>query len=94
VEHKDRPSFAGQPRPRADASICDPALAKNPDELTRWLRVAIRNGYVGAPWEGRFPRYAWYRRRGVVFEARLVNQEAGQYKGYPLDADDVPEGLP
>jgi hypothetical protein len=29
----------------------------------------------------------------VIYEARLVNQELGQYKGYPLDPDEWPEKL-
>ncbi len=91
-EHKTLPSFAGPPRPRADASKCDPKLA-NPDELTGWLREAIITGNVGAPWEGDYPRYVWHRQGDVVYEGRLVNQEQGQYKGYPLKADELPEGL-
>ena len=92
-EHKDRPSFAGQPRPRADASICDPSLANSQAQLTRWLRDAARRGFVGAPWEGDFPRYVWYKRNGVVYEGRLVNRGSGEYKGYPLRRDQWPEEL-
>ena len=44
AEHKDRLSSAGWPRPRAEASICDPSLARNPAELTWRLSVAIRCG--------------------------------------------------
>lgn len=82
-EHKTAPSFAGPPRPRADASKCDPKLA-DAEELTGWLREAIEKGNVGAPFEGAYPRYVWSRKEGVVYEGRLVNQELGQYKGYPL----------
>jgi hypothetical protein len=28
-----------------------------------------------------------------MYEGRLVNQEQGHYKGYPLTVDEVPEGL-
>lgn len=48
-EHKDRPSFAGSPRPRADASIRDPRLAASQRQLTDWLREAIRKGQVAGP---------------------------------------------
>jgi hypothetical protein len=92
VEHKTYPSFAGRPQPRADASKCDPALA-SADQLTDWLREAINAGNVGAPWEGDYPRYVWHRQGGVVYEGRLVNQEQGHYKGYPLNKDEMPEGL-
>jgi hypothetical protein len=91
AEHKTYPSFAGAPRLRADASKCDPKFA-DPEEITQWLRDSIKAGWVGAPWEGDFPRYVWHRRDGVIYEARLVNQELGQYKGYPLEPSEWPEG--
>jgi hypothetical protein len=91
-EHKTYPSFAGPPHARADASKCDPKLADQ-TELTAWLRQAMRAGNVGAPWEGRYPRYVWYRHGDVVYEGRLVNRELGQYKGYPLDTEEWPEEL-
>ena len=87
-EHKDCLSFAGQPRPRSDASICDRNLAWKQSELTEWLREGIRNGLTGHPWEGGFPRYAWCKKDGVGYEARLVNQGTGEYKGYPLTEDE------
>jgi len=92
AEHKTFPSFAGPPKLRADASKCDPKLAGQ-DELTAWLRQAFVEGSVGAPWEGDYPRYVWYRDGDVVYEGRLVNQELGQYKGYPIRTDEWPEGL-
>jgi hypothetical protein len=91
-EHKSYPSFAGPPKLRADASKCDPSFA-DPEELTKWLRSSISAGRIGAPWEGDFPRYVWHLHDEVMYEARLVNQELGQYKGYPLEADEWPEGL-
>lgn len=92
-EHKDGPSFAGHPRPRADASICDASLAGKQKELTRWLRTAIRKGSVSELVENGFPRYAWHRVSGTVYEARLVNSGSGEYKGYPLNRDEWPAGL-
>lgn len=92
-EHKDRPSFAGQPRPRADASICDPGLAMTQDQLTEHLQTAVRNGRIGAPWEGEFPRYIWCRIGEAVYEARLVNRGNGAYKGYPLEPEERPQGI-
>ncbi len=91
-EHKTFPSFAGPFNPRADASKCDPKLA-NPDELTQWLRDAIRAGHTGELWEGDFPRYTWCRRSGITYEGRLTNPELGEYKGYPLEPDENVEGL-
>ena len=92
-EHKDIPSFAGQPRLRADASICSRALAREQVRVTKWLREAIRSGNFSALWEGDFPRYVWHKEEEVVFEARLVNQGTGEYKGYPLNPEEWPQGL-
>jgi hypothetical protein len=91
-EHKTFPSFAGPPRPRADATKCDPTMADR-DVLTAWLRQAVADGHIGEPWEGDFPRYVWHLQDGVMYEGRLVNQELGQYKGWPLDPDQWPEGV-
>lgn len=94
VEHKNTPSFAGRlPRPRPDASLCRRDLADLQDQLTNWLRTAIGRGVIGGPWEGDFPRYAWYKDGATVYEARLVNREQGQYKGYPLHPDESPHGI-
>lgn len=94
VEHKDTPSFAGRPpRPRPDATLCDRALADSRDRLTEWLRTAIAKGAIGGPWEGEFPRYAWYKTGGTVYEARLVNRTQGTYKGYGLLPDEWPKDI-
>lgn len=93
-EHKDSPSFAGAPRPRADASICDHNLAEDFDQIVAWLRSAILNGQVSDYWEGDFPRYVWHRNGDTVYEARLINRDAGWYKGYPLERSEWPDGLP
>jgi hypothetical protein len=53
-----------------------------------WFPLLSRNGG-----ECERPRYAWPRLDNVIYEARLVNQELGQYKGYPLDPDEWPEKL-
>jgi hypothetical protein len=90
-EHKDAPSFAGSPRPRADASICDRRIER--EEVDSWLRSAIERGAVGEYWEGAFPRYVWYKHEGTVYEARLINSGTGEYKGYPLSDDEWPQGL-
>src|SRR3954463_2412129 len=85
-EHKDIPSYAGLPKLRkSDASCCPRELSKDRTIPEAWLRDAITRGAVGAPWEGKFPRYVWYQHEGVVYEGRLVNKDAGWYKGYPLE---------
>jgi len=92
-EHKDIPSPAGHPRPRADASICDRSISRDFTTPTEWLRAAIRSGNIGCPMEGDFPRYAWYKNGTDLYEARLVNRDNGQYKGFPLERFEWPEFL-
>ena len=91
-EHKDLPTFAGRPRLRGDASRC-PREITDREIVSGWLRSSIRRGATGAPWEGGFPRYVWYQSGSTMFEARLVNREAGSYKGYPLSEDEWPDGI-
>ncbi len=66
---------------------------RQPERIDEWLREAIRSGAVGAPWEGGFPRYVWYKYGATVLEGRLVNRETGEYKGYPLGRDEWPAGI-
>jgi hypothetical protein len=93
AEHKTYPSPAGTPRPRADATKCDPVLHGDFRELSRWLREAVSKGHVAAPWEGDFPRYVWVSQGGSWYEGRLVNREQGTYKGWEISEDELPEGL-
>jgi hypothetical protein len=92
-EHKDTPSFAGQPKPRADASICDRSFASDRGRPQAWLTAAIRRGIVSEDWEGDFPRYVWYKEEATVYEARLVNRTQGWYKGFPLKPEEWPPGI-
>ena len=91
-EHKDAPSFAGHPRPRADATICDRSFADRLPEINEWLKSAIRNGRTGV-WTGDYPRYVWHREGDVVFEARLTNEGSGEYKAYALETHEWPRNL-
>ena len=92
-EHKDMPSFAGQPRPRADASICPRELTRDHARVESWLRKAIRRGAVSELREGGFPRYVWFKGSNAVYEGRLVNRGLGEYKGYPLEPGQEPPTL-
>jgi hypothetical protein len=87
-EHKDFPSFAGQPRPRADASLCDQRLRQ--EEIDAWLRLAIERGAFSEYWEDGFPRYLWYKDGDTVYEGRLINRDSGEYKGWPLERSEWP----
>ncbi len=91
-EHKSFPSFAGAPKLRSDATRC-PTHLKDADQITLWLREAIRAGNVSdlSP-DSSFPRYVWAFHEGLWFEGRVTNAEQGWYKGYPLAAEKVPLG--
>ncbi len=91
-EHKSYPSFSGPAALRSDASKCDPNLSDQA-EITAWLRDAIRAGRVSSQWEGEFPRYVWHIRGGTCYEGRLINRESGEYKGYPLEDAEWPQGI-
>lgn len=91
AEHKSYPSPAGPPRLRIDATKCDPQLHGDFNLLTAWLRLAIRRGCVGAPWEGDYPRWVWGRQNGTWYEARQVVPGRGQYKGYALLEEEAPK---
>ncbi len=90
-EHKDYLTSAGPGRLRSDASACPRGL--DFDEVVDWLREAVRDGSVSADIEGDFPRYAWLRVEGRVYEARLSNSGLGAYKGYPIHDYEAPGWL-
>jgi hypothetical protein len=93
-EHKNRPSPAGAvPRPRADASICPLTTAEEFARAQDWLREAIRTGRVRAPFENDWPRYAYHREGQTVYETRLVNRVKGEYKGCPIEPEELPPGI-
>src|SRR6266699_551723 len=78
AEHKDVPSFAGNPALRSTASRCDPRY-QNPELITDALREAIRRECVGAEFEGVFPKYVWGWFDGQLYEARHIGGAGGQY---------------
>lgn len=92
-EHKSSPSFAGPPKLRSDASKC-PTHLRDANEITGWIANAIQQGQVSEdPSLDGFPRYVWAYEQDTWFEARLVNETQGTYKGYPLSGDQVPRAL-
>lgn len=92
-EHKARPidpSFDVEPALRSDASQCMPEIERS--EAEQALRRAVRSRVVSEQFEGIFPRYAWAVVRGRYHIARLINREAGEYKGWPIEDSEVPVG--
>lgn len=78
------------PQPRSDATPCPILDLKT---ISTWLELAFERGWVSSFEEDGFPRYAWFRSDEQWFEARLTNQELGEYKGYPIGLDDLPVEL-
>lgn len=87
-EHKDYPSYAGEPGLRSDAARCDPAISREQAEAT--LKRAMALHCVSAQQEGEYPRYAWGWLDGRLYQARLVNCEQGWYKAWPIEAIEAP----
>lgn len=90
-EHKARPldpSYGFDPDLRSDASRCDPSIARDRAEAA--LKAAIQHRCVSEQFEGRFPRYAWAWIGGRPYIARLINREAGDYKGWPIEELELP----
>ncbi|MEM9553481.1 MAG: hypothetical protein AAGC60_04430 [Acidobacteriota bacterium] len=83
-EHKAYPSAAGPPRPRPDATLCDPKYKGREEELSGYLKEAIRREVVSSQFESGFPRYVWLWLEGVLYEARHINGPHGTYKAYAL----------
>jgi hypothetical protein len=63
------------------------------EKVQQWLKEAFGAGHVSALLDGDFPRYAWKRVEGQVYEPRLSNAGLGQYKGYPIEAHEAPRWL-
>lgn len=89
-KHKDYPAPAGEWKlvpPIADAAKCahfsDPVGAHR--DIERVLREAIEAGVVDLQFRGDFPARVWAKVNGTVHEARLENQETGEYHGFPLN---------
>lgn len=89
--HKTYDSPAGPPANYADKSKCDVYDPRDWHRLRHSLQEAIRAKAVG-PFRGRFPSRAWVWINGVLHEARLTNQETGEYHGFPItDSRQYPE---
>lgn len=89
--HKAHPSPAGPPALRADKAKCDPFAENDWPQLSRALQDGILAGAVGA-FRGGFPERVWVWINDVLHEARLTNEAAGVYHGFPInDSRQYPE---
>ena len=91
-EHKKYPLADGfddvLPHPRFGASMCPPSVTK--DMAEEALREAVRRECVSAAFTGMYPRWVWAWVAGQPFAARLTNRTRGEYKGWPVDLEELP----
>jgi hypothetical protein len=101
LEHKDRRSWLGTPKPRRSkdpalmATICPLVSNKDRERATAWVQAAIRAGnFDRTDWQGGFSRHIWYRdEAGKYWYGFLTNSGAGEkpaarYKGWPISEEE------
>lgn len=71
-----------------EGTRCPPIPREGWPQVQDALRAAICAGVVGGQFRGAFPSRAWVYLNGRLCEARLSNQDAGQYHGFPLDYEE------
>lgn len=92
-KHKTYPCPAGPPAQRSDAAKCDKYAPEHWPRLLCALRRGIRAGCVSG-FRGNFPFRTWVWINGVLHEARLTNEDTGDYHGFPInDPSQYPEPL-
>lgn len=92
-EHKNQPGDFGLTppvEPCVDKSKCDLAGVSSRTHALTLLRAGVRRGLVSALRRGAFPHMIWAvdEASGQPFEARLEQEESGDYHGYPLLEND------
>lgn len=91
--HKNYPSVAGPAALRSDTTKCEKYEAAQWPQILDALRNGILAGVV-SDFRGDFPSRVWVWINDVLHEARLDNETAGIYHGFPLtSADQYPEPL-
>jgi hypothetical protein len=99
IEHKDKRSWLGLPRPRRKprdvATICPMVTEKEREVANEWVKEAIRNGqFRRDDWRNGLPRYIWYRTaEGSYWYGFLMNEGSGKgpnarYKGWPISKEE------
>lgn len=90
-EHKDHPSPTGGwtfcPS-KSDKAKCARIAEADWPAVLEGLRAAIRCGCVSRDFRGDFPSRAWAFVNGALHEARLTNEDSGEYHGFPLEYEE------
>lgn len=101
-EHKDHAWWGGRPqgrwrsgrpprRPKKQLTTICP-LVSNADRATatRMLRAAVAAGqYEFVDGDEDFPKRVWYSEMGQGWQAYCINRTTGEYKGWPVDEDEL-----
>ena len=87
--HKRNPGDFGltpPSAPRQNATLCDDVGVSRRATALGLLQGGIRQGLISQQTRNDYPVRIWSVRSsdGMVFEARLENEEQGEYHGYPL----------
>lgn len=101
-EHKDRAWWGGRPQARWRAgqpprrpkkqltTVCPLTTQDERARAVHMLRSAIRAGqYTFVEGDGDFPKKIWYSDSGEGWQAYCINKETGQYKGWPVNEDEL-----
>lgn len=87
-KHKSYPDAAWSFVPDSDGTRCQRIAPDAWPKLNAALHDAFITGSVDTSRRGLFPSRAWAYVNGVLHEARLSNQDTGEYHGFPLDYEE------
>jgi hypothetical protein len=106
VEHKNRKSWLGLPKPRRsknppeEATICPLVGQKDREIATKWVKYAICNRQFDPnDLQNGFPRHIWHRNaEGEYWQGKLTQSGAGdapraEYKGWPISEEEKRENF-
>lgn len=89
-KHKDYPAPNGEwdHVRSSEGTKCARVLPEHQITIVEALQEAIVAGVVSEEFRGDFPARIWAYVDNRLHEARLSNQEQGQYHGFPLDYEE------
>ena len=82
--HKTYKSVFGPPAYRSDKAKCAAYPQESWPKILIALQAGIKAKCVGE-FRGDFPARVWVWVNSVLHEARITNQETGEYHGFPID---------
>jgi hypothetical protein len=89
-KHKNYPIKGQKPYFDADSAKCPNNI--NVIDVEKWLKEAVKIGAISAL-RGDFPKCIWFKKDGIVYEAKQTNSKTGEYHGFPLEEYEWPHGI-